>query len=123
VQKVKAASTCKLLDSLPRNSAMVELCLVNSMWLTVVIQSERYQNHHMLQKIHATFTKFWLIKTYLACLSLQYRQKSKRFLKFSHSSCCKHFSIEIYWKMKPFLNKIQFQVPITNANFYTAWLY
>jgi hypothetical protein len=47
--KVKATSTGKLLDSLPRNNAVVEL--VNSMWLTVVIRNENYQHHHHHTKI------------------------------------------------------------------------
>jgi hypothetical protein len=45
--KLKATSTCKLLDSLPRNNAVAELCLVNSMWLTGVIRSENYHDHHV----------------------------------------------------------------------------
>jgi hypothetical protein len=51
--KVKATSTSKLLDSLPRNDALAELSLVNSMWLTAVIWSENYQHHH-----HAIYQNF-----------------------------------------------------------------
>jgi hypothetical protein len=48
--KVKATSTGKLLDSLPRKMRWLNCALVNSMWLTVMIGSENYHhNHHGVQ--------------------------------------------------------------------------
>jgi hypothetical protein len=50
--KVKETSTGKLLDSLPGNDAVLNSALVNSMWLTVVIQSVNYQQQHQFSCIN-----------------------------------------------------------------------
>jgi hypothetical protein len=47
--KVKATRNGKLLDSLPRNDAVAELCSVEfNVWLTAVIWSENYLPNNQL---------------------------------------------------------------------------
>jgi hypothetical protein len=47
--KVKATSTGKLFDGLPRKEAMAELCSgkFNVAYCRAVIRSENYQHHHL----------------------------------------------------------------------------
>jgi hypothetical protein len=44
--KVKATGTDTLLDGIPRNDAVVEMCSGEFSGFPVVIRSENYQHHH-----------------------------------------------------------------------------
>jgi hypothetical protein len=48
-KKVKATSSGKLLDSMPRNYVVAKMCsCLNSVWLAVMSRSENYQHHNQL---------------------------------------------------------------------------